>query len=136
PEHPQPERAARGLLHQLGLAQAHFDFQLGALAHQRLGRIGARAPRPLDHLLGDRLQRFACVLHFCTRVPPTVMAAILTVGVPTPTGTDWPSLPQVHMPSDSWKSLPTAVTCVSTSGPLPIRLTSLSGAVSLPSSMR
>jgi hypothetical protein len=29
------------------------------------------------------------------------MLAILTVGVPTPTGTDCPSLPQVQMPSDS-----------------------------------
>ena len=61
---------------------------------------------------------------------------ILTVGVPMPTGTDCPSLPQVQVPSDSLKSFPTMVTCRSTSGPLPIKFTPLRGAVSLPSSMR
>ena len=31
-------------------------------------------------------------------VPPTVRASIRSVGWPTPTGTPWPSLPQVPMP--------------------------------------
>ena len=35
-------------------------------------------------------------------VPPTVMPLTSTVGMPTPTGTDWPSLPQVQRPSESW----------------------------------
>ena len=65
-----------------------------------------------------------------------MISAIFIVGVPMPTGTDWPSLPQVHVPSDSAKSCPSIVTLRRTSGPLPMRLTPLSGAVSLPSSMR
>src|SRR4029079_18836793 len=69
-------------------------------------------------------------------VPPTVISAIFIVGVPMPTGTDCPSLPHVHVPSDSAKSVPSIVTLRSTSGPLPMRFTPLSGAVSLPSSMR
>src|SRR5438067_5207615 len=32
-------------------------------------------------------------------VPPTVMRSILIVGMPTPTGTLWPSFPQTPMPS-------------------------------------
>ena len=40
-------------------------------------------------------------------MPPTVMRSILMVGMPTPTGTLWPSLPQMPMPSSSLRSLPT-----------------------------
>src|SRR6185437_2970214 len=69
-------------------------------------------------------------------VPPTVMRSILMVGQPTPTGTLCPSLPQVQIPSLVSRSLPSMVTLRSTSGPLPIRFTPLSGAVSLPSSIR
>jgi hypothetical protein len=36
-------------------------------------------------------------------VPPTVILSSLMVGMPTPTGTDWPSLPQVPMPSSSFE---------------------------------
>ena len=36
-----------------------------------------------------------------TPVPPTVMPSILIVGWPTPTGTLWPSLPQVPTPLSS-----------------------------------
>src|SRR5262249_16947614 len=69
-------------------------------------------------------------------VPPTVIRSSLRVGMPTPTGTDWPSLPQVPTPSSSSRSLPTMETLVSASGPLPIRLQFLSGAVTFPSSIR
>ena len=34
-------------------------------------------------------------------VPPTVIEAKRMVGQPTPTGTDWPSFPQVQMPLES-----------------------------------
>src|SRR5262249_42278754 len=136
-EHPQAERAARGLLHQLRLAEPHFHAQLAAVAHDDFGGIGAGLARLGDHTLGDVAQLVSRVaLHRPTLVPPTVISAILSVGVPTPTGTDCPSLPHVHIPSDNLKSLPTAVTLRSTSGPLPIRFTSFSGAVTLPSSIR
>ena len=69
-------------------------------------------------------------------VPPTVRRSILIVGMPTPTGTACPSLPQVPTPSSSFKSLPTIETRVSTSGPLPIRVAPLIGAVICPFSMR
>src|SRR5262249_45699851 len=68
-------------------------------------------------------------------VPPTVIALTSVVGMPTPTGTDWPSLPQVQRPSLSLKSLPTAVTFRRMSGPLPIRLTLRIGAVIRPPSI-
>ena len=58
-------------------------------------------------------------------VPPTVIRSSLIVGMPTPTGTLWPSLPQVPMPSSSLRSLPTMETYFSASGPLPIRVASL-----------
>ena len=67
---------------------------------------------------------------------PTVIAAILIVGQPTPTGTDCPSLPQVQIPSDTSKSWPSIFTLRMASGPLPIRFTPLSGAVSFPSSIK
>ena len=68
-------------------------------------------------------------------VPPTVRAATRRVGTPMPTGTDWPSLPQVPgLPMS--KSLPTASISSRTLGPLPMRLPSRSGSVTLPSSMR
>ena len=54
-------------------------------------------------------------------VPPTVRRSTFNVGMPTPTGTAWPSLPQVPTPSSSFRSLPTMLTRVSTSGPLPIK---------------
>ncbi len=69
-------------------------------------------------------------------VPPTVIESIRSVGWPTPTGTLWPSLPQVPTPSSSFRSLPTIDTRVSTSGPLPISVAPLMGRVSLPFSMR
>jgi len=66
-------------------------------------------------------------LKFQVLVPPTVSPSIRTVGWPTPTGTLWPSLPQVPTPLSSAKSLPIMDTRVSTSGPLPIRVAPLTG---------
>ena len=69
-------------------------------------------------------------------VPPTVMPDTRTVGIPTPTGTLWPSLPQVQRPSLRVTSLPTMLTRVSASGPLPISIAPLSGAPTFPFSTR
>src|SRR5205823_10957775 len=69
-------------------------------------------------------------------VPPTVRRSTFIVGIPTPTGTAWPSFPQVPTPSSSLRSLPTMETRVSTSGPLPINVAPLIGAVIWPSSIR
>src|SRR5438552_855981 len=60
-------------------------------------------------------------------VPPTVNPSILSVGTPTPTGTLWPSLPQVPMPLSSSISLPTIDTRVKASGPLPISVAPFTG---------
>src|SRR5215472_15036259 len=76
------------------------------------------------------------VVRFYLAVPPTVMRSSLSVGIPTPTGTDWPSFPQVPTPSSSCRSLPTMETLVNASGPLPIRVQFLSGAPTLPSSIK
>jgi hypothetical protein len=46
-------------------------------------------------------------------------------GCPTPTGTPCPFLPQVPMPGSSARSLPTILTRVSASGPLPISIAPL-----------
>src|SRR5262249_8004173 len=69
-------------------------------------------------------------------VPPTVRPSMRTVGKPTPTGTDWPSFPHVPMPSSSFRSLPTMVMRVSTSGPLPMSVAPLTGRVTLPPSIK
>src|ERR1700746_164420 len=61
------------------------------------------------------------------------MRSIFTVGIPTPTGTLCPSLPQVPMPSSSRRSLPTMLTYFNASGPLPISVALRTGRVSLPS---
>src|SRR5262249_55721456 len=134
------EPAAAGLLHQLGLAEPDLGRQLGAVADDHLGVVGAGLPGPLDRELRDVAQLldggFIDLRAAHAWVPPTVIDDSRTVGVPTLTGTLWPSLPHVHMPSDSSKSAPSMSTRRRTSGPLPIRFTPLSGAVSLPSSIR
>jgi hypothetical protein len=60
-------------------------------------------------------------------VPPTVSPSIRSVGWPTPTGTDWPSLPQVPTPVSSSRLFPIMVTRVSASGPLPMSVAPFSG---------
>src|SRR5687767_6803891 len=69
-------------------------------------------------------------------VPPTVNPSIFSVGWPTPTGTLWPSLPQMPTPSSRARSLPTMLTRFIASGPLPISVAPFTGTVTLPSSMR
>src|SRR4030095_8798994 len=92
---------------------------------------------------GKRISRGSNVLNHLNLlnrchalVPPTVRPSILMVGSPTPTGTDWPSLPHVPIPSSSFKSEPTIETRVRTSGPLPISVAPLTGLVTLPSSIK
>ena len=69
-------------------------------------------------------------------VPPMVRPlATRSVGTPSPTGTPWPSLPQVPG-APMAKSLPTASIEASTAGPLPMRLPSRNGSVMRPSSIR
>src|SRR6185369_5447324 len=107
-------------------------FEAVAVADHRVGGVGARAARAGDEVLDDVTElhaRQACV-------PPTVMPSMRMVGRPTPTGTDWPSFPQVPMPSSSARSCPTRVMRVSTSGPLPMRVAPRTGRVTLPPSMR
>ena len=73
----------------------------------------------VDNFKHGRLKPYA--------VPPTVSPSIRSVGCPTPTGTLWPSLPQVPTPESISMSLPIMETRVSTSGPLPIRVAPLTG---------
>src|SRR5579885_1527688 len=74
--------------------------------------------------------------HPHAAVPPTVSPSMRTVGWPTPTGTPWPSLPQVPTPSSRARSLPIIVILVSASGPLPIRVAPLTAGPIRPSSIR
>ena len=50
-EHANAERATTGFLHELGLAEPHLRGELAAIAHDDLGRIGARGFRELDREL-------------------------------------------------------------------------------------
>src|SRR6185503_9840003 len=60
-------------------------------------------------------------------VPPTVRPSMRIVGCPTPTGTLCPSFPHMPMPGSRHMSLPIMVTCVSASGPLPMRVAPFTG---------
>jgi hypothetical protein len=60
-------------------------------------------------------------------VPPTVSPSMRSVGWPTPTGTLWPSLPQVPTPVSSFMSLPIMLTRVNASGPLPTMVAPFTG---------
>src|SRR5687767_3718763 len=89
-----------------------------------IGNDDIRFRRPTALCLGQQIQsertisvmRLYMVTHRC--VPPTVISSIRIVGRPTPTGTDCPSLPQVPIPSSSFRSCPTIETLVRISGPL------------------
>ena len=122
--------AGAGFLEGLDGAEADFDFKFVALGDGDFGVGDAAVLGIAEGLAGEGFEFLA---H---RVPPTVMRSILMVGMPTPTGTLWPSLPQTPMPSSSLRSLPTMLTCFRASGPLPIRVAPRTGRVSLPSSMR
>src|SRR5690606_29478139 len=104
----QAEVLGARALHLLDLAEAHADVERVALGDDDVGGRGAVLARAVEQQAGDRLERE--LAHAC--VPPTVIASILIVGMPTPTGTDWPSLPHVPMPSSSARSLPTIDTFV------------------------
>src|ERR1019366_7339719 len=132
PHHDAQTRAARSSFFQfLHLAHAHIGRKLLALGDGALGVARTRRPRPLD----DVVRQFHQVIG-AHAVPPTVILSILMVGIPTPTGTLCPSLPQVPMPSSSRRSLPTILTYFSASGPLPISVALRTGRVSLPSSIK
>jgi len=60
-------------------------------------------------------------------VPPTVKPSMRKVGWPTPTGTLWPSLPQVPTPVSRRMSLPIILTRLSASGPLPMSVAPFTG---------
>src|SRR5262249_10810956 len=130
-EDPQPGAPLARPFDLLHGAQADADLEAVALAGEGVGGTGARGQRIADQSLGDPAQVAAA--H--APVPPTVRPSMRTVGRPTPTGTDCPSLPQVPSPSSSARSLPTRVMRVSTSGPLPIRVASRTGRPTTPPSI-
>src|SRR5437763_11175005 len=130
-ENAQSGRPRAGLFEILQFAHPHVGGELFALG---AGALGVRRPgrvRTLDDVFREVQQ-----VIFAQAVPPTVIRSILIVGIPTPTGTLWPSLPQTPMPSSSFRSLPTMLTYFNASGPLPIRVALRTGRVSLPSSIR
>jgi CysZ protein len=103
----------------------------GGAGHRR------RAHLPLVNLLAPAFTALVFVhLGLAEPVPPTVRPSMRSVGWPTPTGTLWPSLPQVPTPGSSAMSLPIIETRVSASGPLPISVAPLTGVVILPFSIR
>src|SRR5262249_51922932 len=131
-EDAQPGAPLAGTLDLLHGAQADADLEAVALSRERVGGIRTGGPRVPHQSLGDAAQGAA--RH--APVPPTVRPSMRTVGRPTPTGTDWPSLPHVPIPSSSPRSLPTRVMRVNTSGPLPISVASRTGRPTTPPSMR
>src|SRR5262249_5216842 len=109
------------------------------LDQHRVGGGGAGPGREVEHRLqgGAQLlgaERPGGPAHAC--VPPTVRPSMRIVGRPTPTGTDWPFLAQVPMPSSRARSCPTMLMRVRTSGPLPIRVAPFTGRVTAPCSIR
>src|SRR5439155_24573929 len=124
-------RRRAGFGQALDLAQPDVDREFVAFRDRALRAGCAKITGDRYGALGGTLQAFA----HCA-VPPTVILSILTVGIPTPTGTLCPSLPQTPMPSSSSRLLPTMLTCCSDSGPLPMRVALRTGRLSLPSSMR
>ena len=91
----QSGRARPGLLEILQLAHAHVGGELIPFGDGALGVGGTRPPaRGCTTSCGQFQQ-----VILGQAVPPTVIRSILMVGMPTPTGTLWPSLPQTPMPS-------------------------------------
>src|SRR5580658_248857 len=116
----------------LGMPQGRFRRSLSSTGEGRAqARIG-RGPPAIARTVALALD----VRSDQPPVPPTVMRSIRRVGWPTPTGTPWPFLPQVPMPVSSARSLPTMVTRCRSVGPLPISMAPLTGAPTLPLSMR
>src|SRR6266550_7475006 len=125
-QNPQPNSARACFFQCLQLAHADIGGELVSLGDGALG-----AGRPCGERLFYNVSR-----EVPQAVPPTVILSILMVGIPTPTGTLCPSLPQTPMPSSSSRLLPTMLTCRSASGPLPINVAFRTGRVRWPSSMR
>src|SRR5262249_22956140 len=142
--HAQAHALARRLLQLLDVSLAHLDRRLARPLGVRLGLARARLPGQRHQLLADvgegrvapspRGRRLG--LHAHAPVPPTVTSSIRTVGRPTPTGTLWPSFPQVPSPGSNDASEPTALTCLSASGPTPMSMAPLTGRVISPCSIR
>src|SRR5262249_6560962 len=115
----------------LDFAHAHVGGKFRSLGDAALRIAGPGSQGATD----DVRCHFAQMIR-AQAVPPTVMRSILRVGMPSPTGTLWPSLPHTPMPSSSFKSCPTMLTYFSASGPLPINVALRTGRVILPSSIR
>src|SRR5205809_4089854 len=95
---------------------------------------------PLTFVLSRQLKRDSDSVERgwkdgCHAVPPTVSPSILSVGCPTPTGTLWPSFPQVPTPVSSARSLAMIETRVSTYGSVALGVGALAGEAALPVSM-
>src|SRR5262249_21493735 len=117
--------------HRVDLPEAHRSAEGLLFDEEAVGGCRTTRRRALEHV---SQQRGVELGH--TAVPPTVIPSRRIVGKPTPTGTDWPSLPQVPTPSSSARSCPTRLTRVSASGPLPISVAPFTGFVTRPSSIR
>src|SRR6267378_3260949 len=83
------------------LPQAHGGAERPLFDQEAVGGGGAARAGALQDI--DE-QRGVDLAHRPTAVPPTVISSIKIVGSPTPTGTDWPSLPQVPTPSSRARS--------------------------------
>ena len=130
-EDAQGEVLVAGMLDGVHLPHPHLGREGLVLDHEGVGLGGALAAGPLEDVAQEVEQGPAQ-----TWVPPTVIPSMRIVGSPTPTGTDWPSLPQVPTPSSRARSPPTRLTRVRASGPFPMRVAPLTGAVTRPPSMR
>src|SRR5712692_9875570 len=104
-QNPQPGAARARLFSALDLAHADISREFAAFCDGALGIPRAPLERLLHYIRGEFGE-----MVLAHAVPPTVMRSILIVGMPTPTGTLCPSLPQMPMPSSSCRSLPTILT--------------------------
>src|SRR5258708_19162593 len=112
------------------------DQQRQRAVHEVVGEREMQQEHRKDGHAAQKINPRAPLRAWRQPVPPTVSASMRSVGWPTPTGIDCPSLPQVPTPLSSFRSLPTMLTRVSTSGPLPISVPPLTGAPTLPFSIK
>ena len=95
--------AARRAKHTTPSTPFHDGGRAGAFARRHRAAYVDERREPSDaHAARGRRNRRATARkprYVC--VPPTVSESIRTVGWPTPTGTDCPSLPQVRRPASS-----------------------------------
>ena len=101
---PDSRRARARFLQALHFAHADGGRKFIAFHDGALGAGGAGVDGALHRLRchGNQIAHAA--------VPPTVIRSIFTVGMPTPTGTLWPSFPHTPMPSSRCRSRPTMLT--------------------------